>query len=54
MQIYFKSAPDVAADAKPIDPQPDLQTDNEPAVPANDNGLQWPFVSFPEDWCASS
>ena len=35
------------------DQQADPETDNERAIAANDNGMRWPLVPFPEDWYAS-
>jgi hypothetical protein len=38
-------------------PQPgfalDLLALNAPVVAANDNQLAWPFIAFPDGWCAS-
>jgi hypothetical protein len=27
-------------------------TDEDAPEPANDNGIAWPLMPFPEDWCA--
>lgn len=46
----------VAARAAGIEVDPeDRETEakEEPLVAFNDNGMRWPFVPFPEGWCAS-
>jgi len=53
MKIDFELAIDLAATALELtDRQLDPQTDNELGFAANDNGVQWPLIPFPEDWYA--
>jgi len=55
MQIDLEAAADVAEiDAELNDQRTDTETDNDPVVAANDNGLHWPLIAFPEGWYASS
>jgi len=55
MQIDFEAAADVAEiDAELNDQRTDNETDNDPVVAANDNGLHWPLIPFPEGSYASS
>jgi hypothetical protein len=54
MQVYFDVATDVAEiDAGLKDQQTDAESDGEPVVTANDNGLRWPLICFPEGWYGS-
>lgn len=55
MQIYF----DVAVYVSKIEAelkyqQTETEASEEPLVAANDDGLCWPLMLFPEDWFASS
>ena len=53
MQIYFEVAADVAESGAELkDQQSGAERGDEPVV-ANDNGLRWPFIPFPDGWCAS-
>ena len=53
MRIYFEVAADVAeSGAKLKDQQSGAKRGDEPVV-ANDNGLRWPFIPFPDGWYAS-
>lgn len=54
MQIDFDAAADVAAIGVELTSQQTApEADKEPVVAANDNGLRWPLIPFPEDWNAS-
>jgi hypothetical protein len=54
MQTDFDAAVDVAAIGVELTNRQTVpEADNEAAVAANDNGLRWPFIPFPEDWYAS-
>jgi hypothetical protein len=54
MQIYFEVAADVAESGAELkDQQRDAERGDEPVVAANDNGLRWPFIPFPDGWYAS-
>ena len=54
MQIDFDAAAAVATIAVELtNQQTDPEPDNEPVVTANDNGLRWLLIPFPEDWYAS-
>jgi hypothetical protein len=56
MRDDLRSAADVAPIATETahqKPDPRKQTDDKPKVEANDNGLQWPLIPFPEDWYGS-
>jgi hypothetical protein len=51
MKIHFDEAADAAKiGAEPEDQQTGHEVDHEPVVAANDNGLSWPLILFPEDW----
>jgi hypothetical protein len=55
MQNDFEVAVDVEAiSADPKDQQADAVPGNKPVVAANDNGLRWLLIPFPEDWYTSS
>ena len=55
MQNDFEVAADVEAiSADPKDQQADAVPGNKPGVAANDNGLRWPLIPFPEGWHRSS
>jgi hypothetical protein len=53
MQIRF----DAVVDAREVCVEPqnqwDAEASKEPIVAANDNGLHWPPIPFPEGWYAS-
>jgi hypothetical protein len=55
MQVDFDApATDVAeTGTETSNQQPQPEIDNEQTVAANDNGMRWPLVPFPEDWYAS-
>ena len=41
-----------AFDDEPSDWKPDPEADTKRDVVANDNGMRWPLIPFPEDWYA--
>ena len=41
-----------AFDDEPSDRKPDPEADSKSDVVANDNGMRWPLIPFPEDWYA--
>jgi hypothetical protein len=54
MQIDIDAAADVAAIGDELtNQQTDSGADDETFVAANDNGLRWALIPFPEDWYAS-
>jgi hypothetical protein len=56
MQTDCKSTADggaIAPEPTVRKPDPKTQADDKLKVQANDNGQQWPLISFPEDWYAS-
>jgi hypothetical protein len=54
MQINFDVVADAAVTSvEPKDQQTDAKRGDEPAVAANDNGLRWRFIPFPDGWYAS-
>lgn len=54
MQIDFDLAGDAAKiSAELKDQQTAPEADKETLVAANDNGLRWPLILFPEGWYAS-
>jgi hypothetical protein len=54
MHDDFEVAADVEAiSADPKDQQADAVAGNKSIVAANDNGLRWPPIPFPEGWYAS-
>jgi hypothetical protein len=54
VQVNFDLTADFVTNAlKSTDGRPDPQADNEKLIIANDNGMRWPFIPFPEDWYAS-
>jgi hypothetical protein len=53
MQIDFYTADDAAVAVGSTSQQAELDADRDPVVAANDNGLRWPVISFPEYWYAS-
>ena len=55
MQNDFEAVADVeATSADQEDEQADAVAGNKPVVAANDDGLRWPLIPFPEGWYASS
>lgn len=55
MQVHFYVVVVGAAllDNGPSNQRVDSDKDRESAVIANDNGVRWPLITFPEDWYAS-
>lgn len=54
MKIDFDRAADAAKPGAELeDQQADADAENEMVVAANDNGLRWPLIRFPEGWYAS-
>jgi len=53
MQIRFDAVVDVTEVGVEPQNQWDAEASKEPIVAANDNGLHWPPIPFPEGWYAS-
>ena len=54
MQIDFDLAADVEKTAaEPKDQRIAFAEENEMIIVANENGLRWPLIPFPEGWYAS-
>jgi hypothetical protein len=54
VKIDFDRAADAAKPGAELeDQQADADAENEMVVAANDNGLRWPLIRFPEGWYAS-
>ena len=57
-EAEFERLLDAVREAVAPAPQEDflsknLTTSDEQSKPANDNGLAWPLLPFPEGWCAA-
>lgn len=55
MQVDFDVAVIYVAllDNVPSNQRADRDRDKDCTVVANDNGMRWPLIAFPEDWYAS-